>query len=121
MNFKSDNRSNYDRRAMATQLRERLNFGKVPSVLEVPYLIEFQKRSFNRFLQKDIPDDKRSNEGLQAAFSSVFPIVNYNETASIEFISYKLGEPKTTPKECLFKGVTYTSPLRIKVRLNLWG
>lgn len=121
MNFKSDNRSNYDRRAMATQLRERLNFGKVPSVLEVPCLIEFQKRSFNRFLQKDIPGDKRSNEGLQAAFSSVFPIVNYNETASIEFISYKLGEPKTTPEECLFKGVTYTSPLRIKVRLNLWG
>ncbi len=105
---------------MAKLLRERLNFGKVASVLDVPYLVEFQKRSFERFLQKDIPDLKRTDDGLQAAFSSVFPITDYNDITSIEFISYSLTEPKITPRECLIKGLTYAAPLKIKVRLNIW-
>ncbi|MDA8339590.1 MAG: DNA-directed RNA polymerase subunit beta [Nitrospiraceae bacterium] len=105
---------------MAKLLRERLNFGKVPPVLEVPYLVEFQKRSFDKFLQKDITFATRTDEGLQAAFSSVFPITDYNDTASIEFISYALGEPKMTPRECLLKGLNYAAPLKIKVRLNVY-
>ena len=105
---------------MAKLLRERLNFGKVPPVLEVPYLVEFQKRSFDRFLQKDIISEKRAEEGLQAAFNSVFPITDYNDTTSIEFISYTLGESKVTPRECILKGITYAAPLKIKVRLNIW-
>ncbi len=105
---------------MAKLLRERLDFGKVPPVLDVPYLAEFQKRSFERFLQKDVATDKRVEEGLHAAFKSVFPITDYNNTASIEFISYALGQSKITSRECLLKGLTYAVPLRIKVRLDIY-
>lgn len=105
---------------MARVLRERVNFGKVPPVLEVPDLIEIQKRSFEKFLQKDVPMDQRENEGLQAAFLSVFPITDYNETATIEFLGYSFGMPKFGVRECLQKGITYAAPLKIKVRLNLW-
>ncbi|MDI6802014.1 MAG: DNA-directed RNA polymerase subunit beta [Thermodesulfovibrionales bacterium] len=105
---------------MANLLRERLDFGKVPPVLEVPYLVEFQRRSFDKFLQKDIPAAKRLDEGLHAALNSVFPISDYNDTSSIEFISYAVGDPKITPRECLLKGLTYAAPLKIKVRLNIW-
>ena len=73
---------------MARLLRKRLDFGKVPQFLEVPNLIEIQKRSFDKFLQKDVPMDKREATALQAAFLSVFPITDYNETAEIEFIGY---------------------------------
>ncbi|MDX9715601.1 MAG: DNA-directed RNA polymerase subunit beta [Dissulfurispiraceae bacterium] len=104
---------------MAKLLRERLNFSKVPPVLEVPYLIEFQRKSFDMFLQKNINQEKRIDEGLQAAFKSVFPISDYNDIASIEFLSYIFGEAKITPRECLLKGLTYSAPLKIKVRLNV--
>ncbi|MBF0505367.1 MAG: DNA-directed RNA polymerase subunit beta [Nitrospirae bacterium] len=105
---------------MANLLRERVDFGKVPLVLEVPYLVEFQKRSFERFLQKDVAQEQLTDEGLYSAFNSVFPITDYNDTASIEFISYTLSESKLTPRECILKGLTYAAPLRIKVRLNIW-
>lgn len=105
---------------MAKVLRERLNFGKVPTVLDVPYLVEFQIKSFDKFLQKDVPADKRADEGLQAAFYSIFPITDYNDTASIEFISYSLSEPKITPREALLKGLNYAAPLKIRVRLNIY-
>jgi len=103
-----------------TNIRTRKNFGKVPEVMEIPDLIEVQKRSFERFLQKDIPPHKREDIGLQSAFLSVFPIIDHNETASIEFIEYRVGEPSCDVRECLEKGLTYAAPLRIKVRLNLW-
>lgn len=105
---------------MARVLRKRQNFGKVPPILEIPNLIEIQKRSYEKFLQRDIPVDKREESGLQAAFSSVFPILDYNETASIEFLGYALGEPKFDIRDCLQKGITYAAPLKIKVKLNLW-
>ncbi|NOX20859.1 MAG: DNA-directed RNA polymerase subunit beta [Nitrospirae bacterium] len=105
---------------MARVLRERLNFGKVKPLIDVPYLIEFQKTSYERFLQKDVPPDKRKNIGLQAAFNSVFPISDYNETATIELLEYSIGEPKFTPRECIDKGITYGAPLKIKVRLDLY-
>lgn len=105
---------------MAKVLRERLNFGKVPAILDVPYLIEIQKNSYEKFLQKDVPMDKRKEIGLQAAFLSIFPITDYNEMVSIEFLGYIVGEPKFSARECLQKGVTYAAPLKIRVRLNLW-
>ncbi|HDH02405.1 MAG TPA: DNA-directed RNA polymerase subunit beta, partial [Nitrospirae bacterium] len=105
---------------MERVLRERLSFGKVPPLLDVPYLIEFQKVSYERFLQKDILPEKRKEAGLQAAFRSVFPISDYNETATIEFIEYAIRKPKFTMRECLHKGVTYGAPLKIKVRLDLY-
>ncbi len=105
---------------MARVLRKRLNLGKVPPFLEIPNLIEIQKRSYEEFLQKDIPLDKREEAGLQAAFLSVFPILDYNETASIEFLGYMIGEPKFSVRDCLQKGITYAAPLKIRVKLNLW-
>jgi len=105
---------------MARLLRKRLDFGKVPQFLEVPNLIEIQKRSFDKFLQKDVPMEKREATALQAAFLSVFPITDYNETAEIEFIGYAVVEPKFTVRECLQKGITHAAPLKISVRLNLF-
>jgi DNA-directed RNA polymerase subunit beta len=105
---------------MTKVLRERLNFGKVPQFLEVPSLIEIQQKSFEKFLQKDILIENREESGLQAAFLSVFPILDYNETASIEFLGYMIGEPKLSVRDCLQKGITYAAPLKIRVRLNLW-
>jgi len=105
---------------MTRVLRKRQNFGKVPQFLEIPNLIEIQKRSHDKFLQKDVPVDKRDESGLQAAFLSVFPIIDYNETASIEFLGYTIGEPKFSVRDCLQKGITHAAPLKIKVKLNLW-
>jgi DNA-directed RNA polymerase subunit beta len=105
---------------MTRVLRKRLNFGKVPTILEIPNLIEIQKKSYEKFLQKDVTVDKREDSGLQAAFLSVFPILDYNETASIEFLGYAMSEPKFSVRDCLQKGVTYAAPLKIKVKLNLW-
>jgi DNA-directed RNA polymerase beta subunit len=105
---------------MARVLRERLNFGKVSPILDVPNLIEIQKRSYEQFLQKDISIDKKEEIGLQSAFLSVFPIMDYNETASIEFLGYTVGEPKLSVRDCLQKGITYAAALKIKVKLNLW-
>ncbi len=105
---------------MIKPLRERINFGKVPPLVEVPYLLEFQKKSFERFLQKDVPPEERAEEGLQAALNSVFPISDYNGTTTIEFISYTVGEPKLSPYECMVKGLTYSVLIKMKVRLNIW-
>ncbi len=105
---------------MPRVLRKRLDFGKVPQFLEVPNLIEIQKRSYDKFVQKDIPPGKREEIGLQAAFLSVFPIADYNETAEIEFIGYAVGEPKYSLRECLQKGTTYAAPIKISVKLNLF-
>jgi len=105
---------------MAKQMRKRLSFGKVRHVMDIPNLIDIQKKSFNRFLQKDVPPEKREEIGLQAAFKTVFPIVDYNETSSIEFVQYTIGEPIYEARECLEKGITYAAPLKIRVKLNLW-
>lgn len=103
---------------MARVLRKRLDFGKVPQFLEVPNLIEIQKRSYDKFLQSDVPMAEREDTGLQAAFLSVFPISDYNETAEIRFAGYTVGEPKYTVRECLQKGTTHAAPIKISVKLN---
>ncbi|MGC2064343.1 MAG: DNA-directed RNA polymerase subunit beta [Thermodesulfovibrionales bacterium] len=105
---------------MARVLRERKSFGKVPQFLEVPNLIEIQKRSYDKFLQKDVGGSQREDTGLQAALQSVFPITDYNETAEIEIMGYTVGEPKYTVRECLQKGTTYAAPIKISVKLNLF-
>ncbi len=105
---------------MARAFRERLNFGKVPLFLEVPNLIEIQRNSYNQFLQKDVPPEKREDIGLQSALTSVFPILDYNETASLDFLGYAVKEPKFNVRDCLQKGITYSAPLKIKVRLNIY-
>ncbi|MBF0465549.1 MAG: DNA-directed RNA polymerase subunit beta [Nitrospirae bacterium] len=102
------------------QRQERVNLGKVARVLDVPYLIEIQRRSYEVFLQKELTHELRKNAGLESAFRSVFPIVDYNETASVEYLGYYLLEPKYRVRECVHKGLTYSAPIKIRVRLNLW-
>ena len=104
----------------AHKLRFRKNFKKIDDVMEVPNLIEIQQNSYENFLQQNILSDDRKEFGLQGVFKSVFPIHNYNNTSSIEFVSYKLGEPKYNLVECRQKQLTYASPLKVLVRLVVW-
>ena len=97
--------------------RIRKSFAKRPPVLEVPYLLETQLESYRRFLQADTAPDKRLNEGLQAAFTSIFPIVSHNGFARLEFVQFQLGHPGFDVKECQQRGLTYAAPLRARVRL----
>ncbi|MEJ2107333.1 MAG: DNA-directed RNA polymerase subunit beta [Acidiferrobacteraceae bacterium] len=97
--------------------RIRKSFGKRPSVLRVPYLLAIQMDSYAQFLQADVPPDQRIDQGLQAAFKSVFPIESYNGNAALEFVSYRLGEPAFDVKECQQRGLIFAAPLRVLVRL----
>ncbi len=97
--------------------RSRKDFGKIPSIVEIPNLIEVQKRSYETFLQKDVPPERREDIGLQAVFKSVFPIADYNDNALLEFDSYHFGEPKYTVEECHDRGMTYAIPLKVSLRL----
>jgi DNA-directed RNA polymerase subunit beta len=97
--------------------RSRKDFGKIPSIVEIPNLIEVQKRSYETFLQKDVPADRRDEIGLQAVFKSVFPIADYNDNALLEFDSYHFGDPKYTVEECHDRGMTFAIPLKVTLRL----
>jgi DNA-directed RNA polymerase subunit beta len=97
--------------------RIRKSFAKRENVLEVPYLLATQLASFSDFLQAEIPVEQRVNQGLQAAFTSIFPIVSHSGNARLEFVSYTLGEPAFDVKECHQRGLTFASSLRAKVRL----
>jgi DNA-directed RNA polymerase subunit beta len=97
--------------------RIRKNFGKRPSILGTPYLLAIQLDSYRRFLQADTAESKRDAIGLHAAFDSVFPISSYSGNATLEYVSYRLGEPVFDVKECQLRGLTYAAPLRVKVRL----
>src|ERR1700749_1801834 len=97
--------------------RIRKNFGKQPSILEVPYLLAIQLDSYRSFLQADKLEESRDDVGLHAAFKSVFPIASYSGNASLEYVSYRLGEPVFDVKQCQLRGLTYAAPLRVKVRL----
>jgi DNA-directed RNA polymerase subunit beta len=100
--------------------RVRKDFSKIPRILEIPNLIEIQKESFERFLQTRIEQEKRENTGLQAVFNSVFPIKDFNDTASLEFVGYTLEEPKYDVQECLQRGMTYAAPFKVTIRLVAW-
>jgi DNA-directed RNA polymerase subunit beta len=101
-------------------LRLRRSFGRIKKIIDLPYLIEIQKNSYDQFLQKDVPPAHRQNFGLQEVFKSVFPIKDFNETASLEFVSYALGEPKYDVEECHQRGMTFAAPLKVTVQLVLW-
>jgi DNA-directed RNA polymerase subunit beta len=99
--------------------RIRKSFAKRPPVLDVPYLLTTQLESYTAFLQLGLPTSQRKDEGLQAAFSSIFPIVSHNGFARLEFVQYNLGEPAFDVKECQQRGLTFCAPLRARVRLVL--
>jgi DNA-directed RNA polymerase subunit beta len=105
---------------VANNLRFRRSFGRIKRIIDLPYLIEIQKNSYELFLQKDSSPAQRENIGLQEVFKSVFPIKDFNETASLEFVSYSLGEPKYDVDECHQRGMTFAAPLKVTVQLVLW-
>jgi len=97
--------------------RVRKSFGKIRKIVEIPDLIGMQRDSYRRFLQIDVPLEKREDIGLQAVFKSVFPIKDFTGSASLDFVSYRFAEVKHTVQECIHKGMTYELPVRITVRL----
>ena len=100
--------------------RIRKNFGKLPSAMDIPYLLSIQIDSYRQFTQAGTAVEERLDQGLHAAFKSVFPIVSYSGKALLEYVSYDLGKPTFDVKECQLRGSTYSVSLRVKVRLILY-
>lgn len=101
--------------------RIRKSFAKRETILEVPYLLTTQLESYSHFLQQNRSADKRVDEGLQAAFSSIFPILSNNGYAELQFDQYILGEPEFDIPECQLRGITYAAPLRAKIKLVIFN
>lgn len=99
--------------------KERHSFAKNPTVMELPDLLDIQVRSFQEFLQKDVPPEQRKNEGLEAAFRSIFPIDDTHGNYLLKYKFYTVGEPRYTIKECLERGVSYTVPLKAQLELDI--
>ena len=99
--------------------RIRKSFAKRESVQEIPYLLAMQLESYAAFLQANVTADKREDAGLQATFSSIFPIVSHSGNARLDYVSYHLGAEPFDVKECQQRGLTYAAPLRVKVRLTI--
>ncbi len=100
--------------------RIRKEFGKLPVIMDVPYLLAIQLDSYRDFLQASTSPEERLEVGLHAAFKSVFPITSFSGNAALEYVSYRLGEPVFDVKECQIRGATYSAPLRVKVRLVIY-
>jgi len=98
----------------------RKNFAKIKKIIDIPNLIDIQKNSYKRFLQLDVPAETRKNSGLEAVFKSVFPIKDFSEISSLEYVSYSLGTPKYDVEECHQRGMTFAAPMKVKVRLVVW-
>ena len=100
--------------------RVRKNFGRIPSVAEMPNLIDVQKSSYAHFLQEGVPADKRTDTGLQEVLKSIFPIKDFSGRGVLEFVKYELDEPLYDVDECIQRGMTYSAPLRVTLRLVVW-
>jgi DNA-directed RNA polymerase subunit beta len=104
----------------ASYTRLRKSYQKITPAIAHPYLIEIQKTSYSLFLQDGVDADKREQVGLQAVFNSVFPICDFAETATVEFVSYSFEKPKYTVDECRQRGMSYAAPLKVIIRLVIW-
>ncbi|MBN1946151.1 MAG: DNA-directed RNA polymerase subunit beta [Bradymonadales bacterium] len=103
-----------------TNFRLRKNYGKTEQIVSIPNLIGIQKRSYEQFLQSEVSPEERADIGLQAVFKSVFPIKDFNETSSLEFVEYRLDKPKYDVEECLQRGMTFAAPIKVVIRLVVW-
>ncbi|MFN3697644.1 MAG: DNA-directed RNA polymerase subunit beta [Pseudobdellovibrio sp.] len=101
----------------ASNLRIRKSFAKNKQVIEIPNLIELQKKSYEAFLLKEVDADRRGNEGLNGVFKSVFPISDFNNTSSLEFVGYTLEPSKYDVDECRQRGMTFAAPVKVTLRL----
>jgi DNA-directed RNA polymerase subunit beta len=100
--------------------RIRKNFGKLPDVMDLPYLLAIQLDSYKNFTQVGVSVEDRMNTGLHAALNSIFPIVGYSGHAALEYVDYVLGKPAFDVEECKLRGVTFSVPLRVRVRLLIY-
>ncbi|PCH56313.1 MAG: hypothetical protein COC15_03365, partial [Legionellales bacterium] len=99
--------------------RLRADYGKLPSSLEIPQLLDMQKNSYKEFLQVGISKKKRKNKGLEAAFNAIFPIEGHSGDAVLEYVDYRFGKPIFSVNECLINGASYAAPMRVKIRFIL--
>ena len=97
--------------------RIRKSFGRIPEAVTMPNLIEVQRSSYEQFLQRETRQPDRIDEGVQAVFKSVFPIKDFNERATLEYVSYEFEDPKYDVEECIQRDMTYAAPLKVKLRL----
>src|SRR5690606_31575195 len=95
-----------------TNFRIRHDFGKITQIIDIPNLIDIQKRSYEKFLQANIPPNERAEIGLQGVFKSVFPIRDFNGTSELMFVGYTLDRPKYDVDECIQRGMTYAAPIK---------
>ncbi len=100
--------------------RIRKDFGKRASILEAPYLLQTQIESYRGFLQADKHPEERDTVGLHGAFQSVLPIVSYSGNVELQYVSYRLGKPAFDERECGIRGLTFSAPLRVLVRLVIF-
>ncbi len=100
--------------------RVRKSFAKISSLLDIPNLIEIQKRSYDKFLQLGVDPMKREDAGLQAVFKRVFPIKDFNDSASLDFVKFEIDAPKYDVDECHSRGMTYAAPMKVSIRLIVW-
>ncbi|MCB0321327.1 MAG: hypothetical protein KDD60_10420, partial [Bdellovibrionales bacterium] len=105
---------------LKTNLRLRKSYSKIEEIAEIPHLLAIQKQSYEIFLQASADPAKRQDHGLEKVFRSVFPISDYNNTATLEYVHYNLGEPKYDVDECRDRGMTWAAPLRVTIQLVLW-
>ncbi len=103
-----------------SNFRIRKHLGRVRKVIEVPNLIDIQKTSYDKFLQSNVPQNDRSEVGLQAVFRSVFPIKDFNGTSELVFVSYNLEKPKYDVEECRQRGMTYAAPIKVTTQLMIY-
>ncbi|RKZ07319.1 DNA-directed RNA polymerase subunit beta, partial [bacterium] len=99
------------------KLADRISYSKIPKVMEIPHLLEVQLESYERFLQRKVPMDKRENIGLEAVFRSVFPVVSTRGDFTLEYLGYTVGEPKYSEEECKERDLTFAAPLKASLRL----
>ena len=100
--------------------RIRKSFGKLPDTMDLPYLLAIQLDSYKDFTQADVAPEDRKDTGLHAALNSIFPIVGYSGNAALQYVDYTLGKHAFDVDECKLRGVTYSVPLRVKVRLVIY-
>jgi len=98
----------------------RKHFAEIQKIIDIPNLIDIQKNSYKRFLQAELPPSARQNNGLEAVFRSVFPIRDFSETSSLEYVAYSMGTPKYDVDECHQRGMTFAAPVKVRVRLVSW-
>ncbi|MBZ0118260.1 MAG: DNA-directed RNA polymerase subunit beta [Sandaracinaceae bacterium] len=103
-----------------TNFRIRHSFGKIQQIIDIPNLIDIQKRSYEKFLQANVDPKEREDIGLQGVFKSVFPIRDFNGTSELQFVGYTLERPKYDVDECVQRGMTYAAPIKVTIELRIF-